>query len=97
MSGLRASLPVRAFSMVLRNPPIGTLGWCISIFRWNAPHPVAIGALFGNFSQEVLGWEVQIRVRGRLFGFKADAHAWVADTESEIARGVYRERGQDTD
>ncbi|WP_211369008.1 site-specific integrase [Pseudoxanthomonas jiangsuensis] len=46
------------------------------------------------------GWEAQIRLRGRpsvsaTFGSKADARAWAADTESQIARGVYRERGND--
>lgn len=46
------------------------------------------------------GWEAQIRRRGRpsisaTFGSKADARAWAAGTESEIARGVYRERGED--
>ena len=46
------------------------------------------------------GWEAQIRRRGRpsissTFASKADARAWAADTESQIARGIYRERGED--
>lgn len=46
------------------------------------------------------GWQAQVRRRGRApiiqtFRTKADACAWAAEVESQIARGVYRERSQD--
>ncbi|WP_066095045.1 site-specific integrase [Xanthomonas massiliensis] len=45
------------------------------------------------------GWQAQIRHRGRppisrTFKTKADAQAWANQIESEIARGVYRDRSQ---
>lgn len=45
------------------------------------------------------GWQAQVRRRGRppisrTFKTKADAQAWAWQTESEIARGVYRDRSQ---
>ena len=45
------------------------------------------------------GWQAQIRRRGRAsvtrtFVTKADALAWASQMESEIARGVYRDRSQ---
>ena len=45
------------------------------------------------------GWQAQVRRRGRApvsrtFKTKADAQAWAHQTESEIARGVYRDRSQ---
>lgn len=46
------------------------------------------------------GYEAQIRVRGRpsvssTFKTLADARAWAAETEAQIARGAYRGRGND--
>lgn len=43
------------------------------------------------------GWQAQVRRRGRrtlsrTFRTKADAQAWAAQIESEIVRGVYRDR-----
>lgn len=45
------------------------------------------------------GWQAQVRRRGRppisrTFKTKADAEAWAWQMESEIARGVYRDRSQ---
>ena len=45
------------------------------------------------------GWQAQIRHRGRppisrTFKTKADAQAWANQIESEVARGVYRDRSQ---
>jgi integrase len=53
-----------------------------------------------TFRKKPRGWQAQIRRRGRpsisaTFASKADARAWAADTESQIARGIYRERGED--
>lgn len=62
---------------------------------------MAIGVCsLATFRKKPWGWEAQIRVRGRpsissTFGSKADARAWASKTESEVARGIYRERGQD--
>lgn len=49
--------------------------------------------------QKPWGWEAQIRRRGRstitrTFRVKADASAWAHQIESEIARGIYRDRSQ---
>ena len=62
---------------------------------------MAIGVcVLATLRKKPWGWEAQIRRRGRpsisaTFGCKADARAWASDTESQIARGVYRERGED--